>query len=502
MATSSSSSSQSSTSFIPDYPQSEFLQNIAQVAASYAGNMYNWAQQQFAHTSAITGQNIQRFLEASSKAMGLAENNIQRYENLFQPQENALIRDANTYASRERTALEMGKAESTMGQAMNAGRVNALRDLESFGIDPSAGRYAGLDVAERAQEAAAKAGAGNVARENTEATGRALRGQAIQVGQQYPGQVVNELNSAMQGVSGAESALLANANTGVNMFGLPNSYLQTASSLKYPPLGTKSGGASHSSSQNPQQRQQQPGGPGGPGDAPYRATPGGPGAGGINPAMSRVPGAGGGPGAGFGENNPYDANTGLGYDPWGTEAQANPFDPGGYYNQEGIDFGTGFGPVEGQDPYGYKPADPYNFSDPFNAGNEYGGGQTYDQGGFQDYGSPDAAYYGGADTGGGYDLGSSPDWGYDGGDYAQGGAIGRQVPPQASPSQGAKVDDVNANLTVGEFVVPQDVAAWKGQEFFQKLIATSRKNRATAPAHGTPGPSQPGPARFATQGAG
>jgi len=31
-------------------------------------------------------------------------------------------------------------------------------------------------------------------------------------------------------------------------------------------------------------------------------------------------------------------------------------------------------------------------------------------------------------------------------------------------------------------MIPQDVALWKGQEFFQKLIEQSRMRNATAPA--------------------
>ena len=50
-----------------------------------------------------------------------------------------------------------------------------------------------------------------------------------------------------------------------------------------------------------------------------------------------------------------------------------------------------------------------------------------------------------------------------------------------SPSGGIKTDDVRAQLNAGEFVIPKDVAAWKGLEFFYKLIAQSRKLRATAP---------------------
>ena len=142
--------------------------------------------------------------------------------------------------------------------------------------------------------------------------------------------------------------------------------------------------------------------------------------------------------------------------------------------------------------------------------------------------SPGAGGQGGGNSGGAYGSGYTPGYspgsqtssgygggGYGGGGYARGGAIpdpsqrqqmqrpmgrggfqmagGGRVPASASPSGGARTDDVQAslngrrpgvNVNVGEFVIPKDVAAWKGQEFFQKLIAQSRKMRVTAPAQG------------------
>jgi hypothetical protein len=65
-----------------------------------------------------------------------------------------------------------------------------------------------------------------------------------------------------------------------------------------------------------------------------------------------------------------------------------------------------------------------------------------------------------------------------GDDVTTGGAI----PMGASPTGGKAVDDVPAQLTVGEFVVPKDVAAWKGEEHFQKLIEQSRKAKSEATA--------------------
>jgi hypothetical protein len=78
---------------------------------------------------------------------------------------------------------------------------------------------------------------------------------------------------------------------------------------------------------------------------------------------------------------------------------------------------------------------------------------------------------------------------------------GFQVPPQASPTGGQGVDDVPANLTAGEFVVPKDVVQWKGAEWLQKEIMKARRQAAsqqTAPAQPTPGPATGAPPRVQT----
>jgi hypothetical protein len=60
-----------------------------------------------------------------------------------------------------------------------------------------------------------------------------------------------------------------------------------------------------------------------------------------------------------------------------------------------------------------------------------------------------------------------------------------------SPSGGMQTDDVPAvvnqtggaaRLNADEFVIPRDVALWKGQEFFQKFIQKARQDKSGAPA--------------------
>ena len=56
-----------------------------------------------------------------------------------------------------------------------------------------------------------------------------------------------------------------------------------------------------------------------------------------------------------------------------------------------------------------------------------------------------------------------------------GGTPGGAVPVHASPSFGVVTDDVPAMLTAHEFVIPKDVATWKGHEFYAKHIDQARK---------------------------
>jgi hypothetical protein len=60
---------------------------------------------------------------------------------------------------------------------------------------------------------------------------------------------------------------------------------------------------------------------------------------------------------------------------------------------------------------------------------------------------------------------------------ALGATTGGTVPVHASPSMGSSVDDVPAMLTANEFVIPKDVAMWKGHEFFAKAIDQARRGQ-------------------------
>jgi hypothetical protein len=80
-------------------------------------------------------------------------------------------------------------------------------------------RNAALDRNVRVKEAAAKAAAGNMARERTQQIGRDLRGQAIAVGQRYPQQSIEEAKLAAGIGTGAVENVSQTGVTGAEMQG-------------------------------------------------------------------------------------------------------------------------------------------------------------------------------------------------------------------------------------------------------------------------------------------
>jgi hypothetical protein len=179
-------SQQQSNSYIPDYSQTPILEQIAKYSASMAPQVYQWGMDQF------------------NKNQG----NI-----------DALMRNALSYASPQRIATDVGQAEAGVQQGAEAGRQAAIQDLQSYGIDPSAGRYAGLDQANRVMTGASAAGAGNQQRMADIAQGNAMQNQAISSSLQNVGQGVATTNAA-------------------------NDFAKTGMSLPYSPLGTVSSGSS------------------------------------------------------------------------------------------------------------------------------------------------------------------------------------------------------------------------------------------------------------------
>lgn len=353
----------------PNYgPIAQASKEAAQYSYALGREQLDWAREQDFYNrqiaDAVIGSSLDRQYISDQNAMA----DRARYEQIYQPLEDTQVNEALSYASPSRREYEMGRASSEVAQQMEGARRSARQQLESFGVDPSATRYAALDLGSRVQGAAAQAGAANQAGAQTEAIGRALRSESINVGRGYPGQIAGTYGTALQSGNQAVNSTLATTGSGANTMG---------TAPQWQGLGNQS--------------------------------------------------------------------TGI----WGNTLNM------GYQNQ-------------------------------------LAGWQANQQNS-----SGIGSILGGA-------LGMATMFLEDGGDVPDQAlpiTSGGKLDPSMSPSRGAAIDDIPAQvnqtgqpvrLNADEFIVPADVAKWKGEEFFQKLIEQSRKSKQTAPAKpSTTPPAQP-----------
>jgi hypothetical protein len=185
---------------------------------------FDWAKGVYAENKDMISQvagDLSGFMKFSLEA---AQKDRERYETVFQPLQDEWIQQAQDYASPERIAQEQGRAIAGVSQQFDQARAQAERHLEGYGLNPGATRYGALDIGVRTAEAVAKAGMADAAARQTEATGRDMMAQAIQWGQQLPGQA-NQTASVGTGAGGAAvDSTLAGTASGANTMGTAPQY--------------------------------------------------------------------------------------------------------------------------------------------------------------------------------------------------------------------------------------------------------------------------------------
>lgn len=309
-----------------------------------------WAKEQYASDREILDRVVNAAEERQKVNDASAAKDRARYEQIFQPLEDRMAQEALDYSSPERTQMEMERAQSTVAQQFEAQRRAATQNLESFGVDPSSTRFAALDAGSRVAQAAAAAGAGNQARGQTEAIGRALQSEAVNVGRGYPGQVAGTYATALQSGNQAANTQLAGTASGASTMG----------------TGTQWTGMG-------------------------------------NQAL-----------------NTWGNTLNMGYN--------NALGAADFNSRQSSGIGSLLGAAAG--------AGAFN---PMIAALNKGGAVE---------------------------------------DVTAGG----NVPTAASPTRGQAIDDVDAKLTAGEFVIPKDAVSWYGERHFQQLIEKSKREREKAPA--------------------
>lgn len=208
-------------------PYADALEKSGEWGFLTAQEQLKWAKEQDAANRALLQQVLGPQLAAQADQQEWAKKDRARYEGVFQPLENNLVQDFQSYGTPERIAAERGRAMSDVSQQFDAQRRNALQRLESFGVDPSQTRNAALDIGMRTAQAAAMAGAGTNAQRITEDKARALRADAINIGRGLPSQVAQSYGQSVAAGNSAISGANQTTGTGAMALGSANQFMGT-----------------------------------------------------------------------------------------------------------------------------------------------------------------------------------------------------------------------------------------------------------------------------------
>jgi len=185
-----------------------------QQSSEWAKTMWDMGQQEWGRLQQWGQDIIGKAFPAMEDMYDWARQQKDNYEQYAIPAMQSLFSEAELYASKEEESRQRASAVQDVKSATEAQRQANLRKLESYGVDPSEGRYQALDKQAGVAEAAMSALAANQAGERTKQIGRDLREKAIGVGQTM---AQNYLNASQ--LAGNTGTAAIGAATGANVAG-------------------------------------------------------------------------------------------------------------------------------------------------------------------------------------------------------------------------------------------------------------------------------------------
>lgn len=204
-------------------------EEAARIQQEISMEQLDWAREMFYENQDLLDLVLEQQLPAMEEQIANARQDRDYYQSVFRPLEVDLAAEAEEYASPEKIELDAARASAGVAQAYDQQRQQALRQLEGYGIDPGQTRFNALDRNLRGQQAAAQAGAANKQREATENIGRALRGEAINMGRGLPTDISRAYGQGVAagqtGVQGALNTTMSGAQTmgtGMDWAGMSN----------------------------------------------------------------------------------------------------------------------------------------------------------------------------------------------------------------------------------------------------------------------------------------
>lgn len=204
----------------------------------WAKEMWDTGQQEWGKLQDWSQQYMGKAMPAMEESFEWAKQQRERFDEYVQPQMQSLFNEAEKYASKGEEDRQRASAVQDVKSASEAQREAQLRKLEGYGIDPSETRYQALDKQAGVAEAAMSALAANQAGERTKQIGRDLRGEAINVGQNYltdanqNTQIAGNLGQGALGAASGATATGANVqNASQGMWGMAQNQMGDAAGI-------------------------------------------------------------------------------------------------------------------------------------------------------------------------------------------------------------------------------------------------------------------------------
>ena len=149
---------------------------------NFAREQFNISTERQKEQDKLANEVTQNQLEASKQAQGWATKDRERWESTFKPLQDEFIDTAKNWDSAERQSERSAEAKADVINNATQARQAAERNMASMGINPTSGRYAGIDRAGSQATALAAAGAENTSRNAVRKEGVAMRADAINLG--------------------------------------------------------------------------------------------------------------------------------------------------------------------------------------------------------------------------------------------------------------------------------------------------------------------------------
>ena len=190
-----------------------------------------WAKDQFAKNQGTSDAVVAGDRATQDQMNRAATEDRALYTGTYVPAMKEQMDFARQYTTPDRMAANRGASMATSNIAFDANADAAKRQLQSVGVDPSSGRFAGLDAGVAAARAKQAAAAGTKSDRDTEMLGQQYLANAIQTGSVLPGQSVNEAGLGVGAGNAAVNTGLATTASGSSTMGTPLQWNQQGNNM-------------------------------------------------------------------------------------------------------------------------------------------------------------------------------------------------------------------------------------------------------------------------------